>query len=173
VLCKLHPSKPVTSNAAPKRRRAIRHECLARRLVRRSFSEGGSLHGGGCAGPIIAAICLFGGKTCRALFPVFAPVTAPAGAGWPSLGSFCHAAEFHGPASPGSLRAHPSRHGADAVSCRLLCAPFTNADEVTFHRKPGWKRGLSVEKCCQFREMLAFLHVSATMNTIVFARRTV
>ena len=30
-----------------------------------------------------------------------------------------------GSASPGSLRAHPSRHGEDAVSCRLLCASFT------------------------------------------------
>ena len=31
-----------------------------------------------------------------------------------------------------------------------------DADAVTFHRKPGRKRGLSVEKCSQFQERLDF-----------------
>jgi len=45
-------------------------------------------------------------------------------AGWRRLARSGVAA-LRGPASPGSLRAHPSRHGEDAVSCRLLCATFT------------------------------------------------
>jgi hypothetical protein len=40
-------------------------------------------------------------------------------AGWRRLARSGVAA-LRGPASPGSLRAHPSRHGAAAVSCRLL-----------------------------------------------------
>ena len=82
-LRKLHPSKAVTSNLArlwrdgPRIRRAIRPECLARR----------SLRGGGCAVPIIAAICLFGGKTCRALFLFSRPAPLRLPLRGPSLGS--------------------------------------------------------------------------------------
>ena len=59
-----------------------------------------------CAyGANVAAICLFGGKTCRALF------------------------SFSRPASPGSLRAHPSRHGA--TSCHAGCYALRSRDADT------------------------------------------
>ncbi len=101
-LRKLHPSKAVTSNTTPKAAGqfapSVRLRCKRRgHLPFRRQDLSGAL------------------VDCRAGHR----------SGWRRL-AVAGVATLRGPASPGSLRAHPSRHGADAVSCRLLCATFTS-----------------------------------------------
>jgi hypothetical protein len=96
VLRKLHPSKSVTSNAASSSRRAIRPECAPTVQTSRPFASSAARPAGRSS-------------SSRARHR----------AGWRTLAR-SGVATLRGPASPSSLRAHPSRHGADTVSCRLL-----------------------------------------------------
>ena len=97
-----------------------------------------------CAyGANVAAIRFSGGKTCQPLFSLSRPAPlrlAQAGRRWgraaaPPRSGFA-----------GSLRAHPSRHGVDAVSCRLLCAPFTRGNADIFRPEARKMVGASVRK---------------------------
>lgn len=76
----------------------------------------------------VGAICLFVGKNLPgATLQTGRARHRPDRACAAGLGSFCHPAELRGTAQD-VHSAQPSRHGEDAASCQLLCAPFTNAD---------------------------------------------
>ena len=84
-----------------------------------------------CAyGANVAAICLFGGKTCPTLFSIVAPDTARAGASWPSLGSLRSAVRLrrvHSARIRHATARTPCHAGCFALRSRMrlrsLCAP--------------------------------------------------
>ena len=120
----------------PKSRRAIRPECLARR----------SLCGGGCAGPNHR-----GHLPCRLQEPAGRSSRSRArhSAGWRWLARSGVAA-LRGLASPGSLRAHPSRHPArrDVMPVALRSVHKQCRCGHISLSKPNSRRGLRSEKCC-------------------------
>ena len=129
-LRELHPSKAVTSNTAPKAAGqfapSVRLRCKRRGHLPFRRQD--------------LSDALF---DCRAGHR----------SGWRKL-AVAGVAALRGPASPGSLRAHPSRHGADAVSCRLLCAPFTNAVAVTLRsRSPQCGGGFGTKSALCLRHV--------------------
>ncbi len=75
---------------------------------------------------------------------VLAPGTAPAGAGWPSLGS------GRWPSADRLRRVHyaRTRHAIPqgGMSCRLLCAPFTRGNADIFRPEARRKVGTSERK---------------------------
>ena len=101
VLRKLHPSKPATSSAAPKRRRAIRPECAPTVQTSRPFAFS-------AARPA--------GRSSRFSRPAPCGLTQAC----PLWGRCAPRSGFAGFTPRASVT--PRR---DAVSCRLLCAPFT------------------------------------------------
>ena len=108
-----------------------------------------------CAyGANVAAICLSGGKTCRALFSFSRPAPlrlARAGRRW---------GRAVGPPRPGFAGFTPRAPGTprrNAVSCRLLCATFTRGDADIFRPEARRMVGASERKMFSaFTDLKAF-----------------
>ena len=138
VLRRLHPSKAVTSNTAPEAAEQFAPSARLRCELRGHLPDRRQ----NLPGALLDS---------RARHRSGWRGLAVAGVGPMAL---------RGPASPGSLRAHPSRHGEAAVSCRLLRATFTGCGCGHFSLpKPNPWRGLRGEKCSLLDCGFAFLRL--------------
>ena len=123
----LHPSKAVTSNTAPRNRRALRRECAPTVQTSRPFAYP-------AARPA--------GRSSRS--------RARHRSGWRGLAvAGVGPLALRGPASPGSLRAHPARHGE--TPCHAGCCALRSQEGMRtfFAPKPAGWWGLRNEKCSQ------------------------